>query len=186
MATGLLQKSISRVLPNDRAAALAEVIFLLGIGMLAIVIHARYRLPMHLPGKQGLLFVALIVAGKGLSKFPYAATLSGIGAATLLLIPGLGFHDPFIAIIYLLLGFIMDLVTSFASRFTSRQWVLAIVCGACWIFIPLFRLAMSLFVDMPMGAFRSGYLYPFATHLLFGVAGGLVAAGLLTLAGKKS
>jgi hypothetical protein len=44
---------------------------------------------------------------------------------------------------------------------------------------------MSLVVEMPMGAFRSGILYPFATHLLFGIAGGLVAGGLLTLADKK-
>jgi hypothetical protein len=186
MTTGLLQKSISRVFPNNRIASLVEVLFLLGIGMLAIVLHSKFRLPMHLPGKQGLLFVALIVAGKGLSRFPYAATISGIGAASLLLLPGLGFHDPFIAVIYLFLGLVMDIFTGFASRFTSRQWILAIVCGACWVFIPLFRLTMSLFVEMPLGAFRSGYIYPFATHLLFGITGGLIAAGLLALAGKKS
>ena len=80
----------------------------------------------------------------------------------------------------------MDIVTGLASRYTSRTWLLAVICGACWVFIPLFRLGMSLIVDMPMGAFRSGVFYPIATHLLFGIAGGLVAAGLLTLADKKS
>lgn len=185
MTTGLLQKSISKVFPNNTVATLFEVLFLLGIGMLAIVLHSKLRLPMHLPGKQGLLFVALIVAGKGMSRFPYAATISGIGAATMLLMPGLGFHDPFMAVIYLFLGFIMDLATGLASRFTSRQWILGIVCGACWVFIPLFRLTLSLFVAMPAGAFRSGYIYPFATHLLFGIAGGLIAAGLLTVISKK-
>lgn len=186
MRTSLLQKSISKVFPNDTVASVAEVIFLLGIGMLGIVLHAKLRIPMHLPGKQGILFVALIVAGKGLSKFPYAGTISGIGAATLLLIPGLGFHDPFISIVYLFLGFIMDLCTGFASRFTSRQWIIAIVCGACWVFIPLFRFCLSLIVDMPLNAFRSGFVYPFATHLLFGIIGGLIAASVLSFAGKKS
>jgi hypothetical protein len=186
MHTSLLQRTISKVFPNSAVAAAVEIIFLLGLGMLAIVLHAKLRIPMHLPGKQGLLFVALIVTGKGLSRFPFAATLSGIGAATLLLMPGLGFHDPFMAIMYLFLGLIMDLSTEIASKFTSRTWILAMVCGACWIFIPLFRLTMSIFVDMPLGAFRSGYLYPFATHLVFGVAGGLAAAGLLKLADKKS
>ena len=51
---------------------------------------------------------------------------------------------------------------------------------------PLFRLAMSLIVAMPQGAFRSGILYPLFTHLVFGIAGGLVAAGILSLTIKKS
>ena len=186
MHTSPLQKTISRVFPNSSVASAAEVIFLLGLGMIAVVLHAKLRMPMHLPGKQGLLFMALILGGKGLSRFPFAASISGIGAATLLLVPGLGFHDPFMALNYLFLGFIIDLVAGLASRFTTRTWLIAIICGACWIFIPMFRLTLSLFVDMPLGAFRSGLLYPFATHLAFGIAGGLVAAGLLTLAGKKS
>jgi hypothetical protein len=186
MHTSLLQRTISKVFPNSTAAATVEIIFLLALGMLAVALHTKLRLPMHLPGKQGLLFMALIITGKGLSKYPFAASLSGIGAATLLLIPGLGFHDPFIALNYLFLGCIMDLVAGFASGFTTRTWLIATLCGACWVFIPLFRLAMSLIVDVPLGAFRSGIFYPIATHLLFGIAGGLVAAGLLTLAGKKS
>ncbi len=186
MNTSPLQKTISKVFPNSTVASAVEIIFLLGLGMIAVILHAKLRMPMHLPGKQGLLFVALIVTGKGLSKFPFAASLSGIGAATLLLMPGLGFHDPFMALNYLFLGCLMDIVPGFFSRFTSREWILAIVTGACWIFIPLFRLAMSLVVEMPMGAFRSGYVYPFVTHFIFGVAGGLIAAGLLTLAHKKS
>ncbi len=181
-----LQKTISRVFPNRTVASAAEVIFLLGIGMLAVVLHTRLRMPMHLPGRQGVLFMALILTSKGLSRYPFAASLSGIGAATLLLIPGLGFHDPFIAINYLFLGCIIDLVGGFTTNFTSGRWLVAILCGACWMFIPLFRLAMSLLVEMPMGAFRSGYFYPFFTHLMFGIAGGLIAAGLLTLADKKS
>lgn len=186
MHTNPLQKTLSRAFPNSAAASAVEIIFLLGLGMLAVVLHAKLRMPMQLPGKQGLLFMVLIVTGKGLSKFPFAASLSGIGAATMLLIPGLGFHDPFMALNYLFLGCLMDLIPGFISQFTSRVWLLAIIAGACWIFIPFFRLAMSCVVEMPMGSFRNGYLYPFVTHLAFGVAGGLIAAGLLTLAGKKS
>jgi hypothetical protein len=154
--------------------------------MIAVAIHTKMRMPMHLPGKQGVLFMALILSGKGLSRFPFAASVSGIGAATLLLIPGLGFHDPFIALNYLFLGCLIDLAAGFGSNFTRKTWILAILCGACWIFVPLFRLFMSLFFEMPLGAFRSGILYPFATHLVFGITGGLIAAGLLKLAEKKS
>jgi hypothetical protein len=186
MHTSPLQKTISKVFPNSAVAEAVEIIFLIGLGMFAVLLHMKLRMPMHLPGKQGLLFMALILTGKGLSKFPFASSLSGIGAATLLLVPGLGFHDPFMALNYLFLGCVIDLVAGFASRFTSRVWLISVLCGTCWMFIPLFRLSLSFFVDMPLGSFSSGIIYPFATHLLFGVAGGLVAAGLITLAGKKS
>ena len=186
MNTSPLQKTISKVFPNSTVAAAVEILFLLGLGMIAVVLHAKLRMPMHLPGKQGLLFMALIVTGKGLSKFPYAASVSTIGSALVLLIPGLGFHDPFMAINYLLLGSVMDIVTGFSARFTSKAWLLSLLCGACWIFIPLFRLGMSFMVDMPLNAFRSGIAYPFITHLVFGMSGGLIAGGLLTFLGKKT
>jgi hypothetical protein len=181
-----LQKTISRVFPNDAVASAVEIIFLVGLGMIAVVLHARFRMPMQLPGKQGLFFMALILTGKGLSRFPYASSLSGIGAATLLLIPGLGFHDPFMALNYLFLGCLIDIVAGFSSKFTTKAWLVAIICGACWVFIPLFRLAMSSIAVMPLGAFRNGIVYPVSTHLAFGIAGGLVAAGLLSLTAKKS
>ena len=82
MNTNLLQRTISKVFPNSTVAATVEIIFLLGLGMIAVVLHTKLRMPMHLPGKQGVLFMALIITGKGLSRFPFAASLSGIGAAS--------------------------------------------------------------------------------------------------------
>jgi hypothetical protein len=185
MNTNLLQKTISRAFPNDLAARAAEIIFLLAVGMVAVVLHSKLRFPMHLPGKQGLLFMALVISAKGLSGKPYAASLTCIGSATLLLMPGLGFHDPFMAVNYILVGGAMDAVYAFVSTRTSRLWIIAGATGLCWVLIPAFRLAMSYFVTMPMGAFRSGIAYPFFTHLAFGLAGGFVAAGLLGLLERK-
>lgn len=186
MNTSLLQRSISKVLPNRLAAATAEVILLFGIGVLAVSLHASLRMPMQLPGKQGLLFMTLILTARGMSRFPFAGSITGIGAATTLLLPGLGFHDPFMALNYLLLGCIIDVASGFISRFTNKTWMITLLCGACWLFIPLFRLFMSLFADIPLGMFRNGYLYPFMTYLLFGIAGGAISAGILTLSSKKS
>jgi hypothetical protein len=167
-------------------ASAVEVIFLLGLGMLAVILHVKLRIPMQLPGRQGVLFMALILTGKGLSRFPFAASLSGIGAATLLLVPGLGFQDPFMALNYLFLGCIIDAAAGFTSRFTTRAWIIAIAAGACWMFVPLFRLSLSMFVEMPLGAFRNGMFYPFFTHLIFGITGGMLAAGILKIISKKA
>jgi hypothetical protein len=179
MNTNLLPKTLSRAFPNDRVAKAAEIIFLLAVGMVAVALHSKLRFPMHLPGKQGLLFVTLILCARGLSGRPYAASISCLGSAGLLLMPGLGFHDPFMAVNYIVLGGAMDVVYSIVSKQTSRLWIIAGVTGLCWMLVPLFRLVMSLFVAMPMGAFRNGLLYPFFTYMVFGLAGGLAAAGLL-------
>jgi len=164
-------------------AKAAGFIFLLAAGMAAIVLHSRLRIPMHLPGKQGVLFMALILSARGLYNKPYSASISCLGSAGLLLVPGLGFHDPFMAVSYLLLGGLMDVVYAWLSKVTPRAWVVTGITGLCWVIIPAFRLILSCFVTMPMGSFRSGILFPFLTHMAFGLAGGLAAAAILGLTG---
>jgi len=185
MNTSLLQKSISKVFPNRTVSLAVEVIFLLFLGMAAIAIHSKLRIPMHLPGKQGILFVALIVTGRGLSRLPFAASISCLGSAMLLVTPMLGFHEPFMAVNYILLGGLMDLLYRIASGYSEKPWVLALASGFAWMFIPLFRLFTTLFVAAPMNMFSSGYAYPFLTHLLFGFTGGLIGAGVVFLLNSK-
>jgi len=186
MNTNLLQRTISRAFPGELAARVTEVIFLLSAGMVAVLLHSRLRFPMHLPGKQGLLFVAIIVTSRGLSRWPFATSIACLGSATLLLMPGLGFHDPFMAVNYILMGGLMDFVYKQISGTTSRIWIITGATGLCWVLIPLFRLAVSPFAVVPMGAFSSGIAFPVITHLAFGLAGGLLSAGLLGLLNKKS
>ncbi len=51
MSTTVLQKSISKVFPNKSFALAIEILFLLLMGALAITLHAKLRIPMHLPGR---------------------------------------------------------------------------------------------------------------------------------------
>lgn len=185
MNTSLLQKSISKAFPNKKVSLAAEVIFLLFLGMAAMAIHSKLKIPMHLPGKQGILFVALVVTGRGVSKLSFAASISCIGSAMFLLIPFVGFGQPFMAVNYILLGGCMDLLYNMVSRYSQKPWVLALASGVAWMFIPLFRLFISLFTAAPMNMFSSGIAYPFLTHLLFGFTGGLIGAGLVSLLNFK-
>jgi hypothetical protein len=181
MNTSPLQRILSKEFPNKTAAMAVEVIFLLLVGMVAITLHSKLRIPMHLPGKQGILFVALVVSSRGLSRLSFAASITCIGSALLLWTGFLGFHDPFIAVTYVLLGGVMDLLFLVAAKYSEKPWILALASGIAWTFIPLIRLVLSLFVTMPMNSFSSGIAYPFITHLLFGFTGGLIGAGILTL-----
>ncbi len=176
--TGLLRKTLSSVFPNKRVLSILEVLFLVLLGIAAIALHARLRIPLHLPGRQGLLFLALILFGRLASNTPYAALLSMAGAAGAVWTFGMGFHDPFMPAIYILLGFAIDLAFWFHPNSRNRVWFSALTGGLIWMSIPLFRLIISLFTSIPYQSFRSGYIYPFATHLLFGVLGGLLAFSL--------
>ena len=186
MHTSPLQKSLSKVFPDRQASLAIEVLLLLLLGMAAMALHSKLRIPMHLPGKQGVLFIALVVTGRGLSRIPFAASLTCIGSAMMLLIPGLGFHDPFMAVSYVLLGGVMDLIFAFAAKISSSPAILALACGLAWMFIPLFRLVISVFFAVPMNLFSTGIAYPFLTHLLFGFGGGLIGAGLVSLFTRRS
>jgi hypothetical protein len=139
---------------------------------------------MHLPGKQGLLLITLIVAGRGISGLPLAASVTCTGSALMMLYLT-GFAGPWMAATYILLGLIMDLLYKVASQLTNKPWLLAMTCGVAWMFVPLFRLFFSLFADVPMNLFSTGLAYPFLTHLLFGFSGGLAGAGLLSLINMK-
>lgn len=134
---------------------------------------------MHLPGKQGILFMAIVVTGRGLTSLSYASSIMCTGSALLLLTPWLRFNDPLITITYLLLGGALDLLYAISTRFSKGPWLLSIASGLAWMFMPLSRLIISGFTSVPSNMFISGFTYPFVTHFLFGFLGGLIGTGIL-------
>ena len=170
-----LQKSLSKVLPNSKVVTLIEILFLLFIGMTAITLHAKLRMPMHLPGKHGLTFMFMIIAGWSVSSVRYAALTSCIGAAALLFTNVLGFGDPFIAGTYLVLGFVLDILLNSSLNLQSKIWFVALVSGLSYMIIPLTRLFLSMLTGFQYGSLITGSLYPISTHFVFGFTGGLLA-----------
>lgn len=182
--TNLLPRNLSKVLPNKTASTLAEIVFLFLLGVIAMIILNLVKLPMHLPGKQGLVFVTLVVTGRGLSGLPYASTVSCTGSAFMIL-NILHSLNPFGAVTYVFIGIVMDLIYNFTNRFTMKPWIIATASGIAWMFMPVFRLIFSSFADVPMFLFSTGLLYPFLTYLIFGFTGGLAGAGILSLINLK-
>jgi hypothetical protein len=169
---------------QSRSYSLAlEIGMLLGLGMLGIVLHARLRLGLGIPGHHGLLFMALLMAGRTSSKLPWASSISSLGVASLLFFPFLGFKDPFIALIYLLPGLGLDLLYKNA-RLKSKIWYLALIGGVAYMLIPLSRLTLHFSLHIPYTSFRYGYLTPILSHFAFGTAGSLLGLGVKKLLKK--
>src|ERR1700752_4487282 len=99
----------SSSLIKDRPAG-RELAVLLGLGIAAVVLHAATRDLIEIPGHQGSSWVALLMAGRPTSRFPWAAVTSALGAGGFALMPFWSFNDPFRWLTYLLAGVTLDLL----------------------------------------------------------------------------
>jgi len=177
-------KTISKAFPVKLLSELTEFILLAGIGAAGVLLHVYLRIPLKLPGHHGIIYMALLLSGKLISRKSYASSLSSIGAATMLLLH-LGFHDPFIPVIYLFPGFIIDLLYNNFRKINFNIFFLAIICGLAYMTIPITRAVITLVTGFPFGSFVTGFLYPIVMHFIFGFAGGLIPAGINLFSKKK-
>ncbi|MCX6273050.1 MAG: hypothetical protein NTU44_17905 [Bacteroidetes bacterium] len=172
--TGLLQRTISKVTPNSRVQLLLEVIFLFALGALAAVLHARLRIPLSLPGRHGMIFMAVIILGRMTSGLTSASFISCLGASTLMLSAAFSFGDPFNPLIYMGLGIFLDMAYRFTFSLKRSIFLMGLLAGITWMGIPAFRLLIGLFTQLPLHSLRHGPVVPFLSHFVFGFAGGVL------------
>jgi hypothetical protein len=180
-STSPLPKSISSLFPGRITGTIAEVLFLLILGALAMVIHAKLRIPLQLPGRQGIIFLTLIILGRGLSRFPYAGSITCAGSALILMTSWLGFREPFAPVVYILIGFILDFLYINFRRVMPFVLATTVSCAIGWMFIPLIKLCIASLTGILFTSFRFGIAWPLATHLVFGFAGGLLGSSMLKI-----
>lgn len=177
MNGNLYQKTISKASPVSAYYNIAEIILLSSIGAIGVLMHAYLRFPLNIPGHMGILYIALLFSGRLISKKPYASSLSSLGAAFMLLFP-LGFHDPFLPLIYFIPGLIID----FAYKYSDKMVVKIIFAGIAYSMIPLTRLLISMFTGMVYGSFvKHGFFVPIFSHFAFAIAGASIALSAVVL-----
>ncbi|MCO5265871.1 MAG: hypothetical protein M9948_08360 [Lentimicrobium sp.] len=174
--TPVLQKSISSIFPDKRVQTLAGIFVLFLVGMMAMLLHAKLRVPLHLPGKQGLLFMFLIVSSSLMSGFRFSTLIATTGSAALLLTGFGGFSDPFMPVYYVVLGVMMDLLLDSSSLSSGKAWSIGLAGALSFSVIPLSRALIAFLTGLPFPSLFNGVAYPWLTHLLFGFLGSYVAA----------
>jgi hypothetical protein len=117
-----------------------------------------------------------LLIGRMSSRFRGAGTLTSIGASFASTLPFLQGGNPFTWLLYLLPGPVMDLAFRYLPRSANKLWFLILLGGLAHMTKPIGQLTMNLITGWPFGSFRYGILYPFASHLLFGMIGGLLGA----------
>jgi hypothetical protein len=76
----------------------------------------------------------------------------------------------------LLLGVLRGAYADYLPRDADKLWFLVLLGGLAHVTKPIAQLTINLLTGWPFGSFRYGVAYPFASHLLFGMIGGLVGA----------
>ncbi len=171
------QKNTSKTFPINGTLTWWEALLLLGTGALAVVLHQTFRMALALPGYHGIEWMALLVIGRSMSRFKGAGTLASLGASGMAMLPIFGAErDPFIWLIYLLPGLVMDLAFRYLPGYANKVWFLAILGGLAHITKPVTRLVITILSGWSFGSFRYGVVYPISSHLLFGLIGGLLGA----------
>ncbi|HSB00582.1 MAG TPA: hypothetical protein VLE49_08025 [Anaerolineales bacterium] len=170
------QKNISKAFPTDWTVKWWEALLLIGGGVTAVVLHRALDGSLGLPGHHGIEWMALLILGRASSRFRGAGTLTSLGASLAAALPFLHGNNPVTWLFYLLPGPVLDLAFRYLPRFANKLWFLVLLGGLAHVTKPIGQLIVNLITGWPFGSFRYGVLYPFASHLLFGMIGGLLGA----------
>ena len=172
-------RNISRSYPTEWSLSWLEALLLIGGGVMAVILHRTTDLSLGLPGHHGIEWMAIMILGRASSKFRGAGTLTSLGASFASVLPFLHGENPFTWIYYLLPGPVMDLAFRYLPRYANKIWFMALLGGFAHMTKPIGQLTVNLITGWPIGSFRYGVVYPFASHILYGTIGGLLGALIL-------
>lgn len=173
-------RNISKVFPTSRNVIWIEVLLLGFVGILAVVLRAKLRIPLNMPGHHGLEVMALLLLARSNSKISFAASISTFFAALFILFPFMGFKDPFLPLIYIVMGFGIDILYKFYYKVKESVFFFAIMGGLAYTMIPLCRIAIYSLTGYPYSSLiKGGFILPVLSHFIFGVAGAVLAASLI-------
>jgi hypothetical protein len=165
-----------RPLGTFRSLSLRDVILVALLAGLVVFSKAIIRAPLHIPGRSGLFWVAVMVTGQGVIRKRGAGTAMGLVAGLLATVITPGSEGLLTWVKFLAAGVTLDAVAVMAGQRLDR-YVAAAAAGAL---VHMAKLTGMLLVGLAMGIpskiLALGLGASAATHAAFGVAAGLLAA----------
>lgn len=159
--------------------SLRDGILMASIAALIVISKTFLRIPMHVPGHSGVVWIALMIVGAGLIRRPGTAFVIGLIAGFLVTLFGLGQGSLLEWAQYAAAGLALDVSGGLlGGRFTNP--VVAVIAGSVGHMAKLVTmLLVGLLLRIPAGFLGIGIGVAATTHLIFGAVGGLVGAALL-------
>ena len=160
-----------------RLRAVAPTAVLVAAAAAAVVVAADVRIPLHLPGHRGLLWLTALVAAALIARRPGPATAAGVLAGGTVAVVGIGNGGALGAVPYVLAALLLD--GALAAGVIRRRPVLLVVLAAP---IHLVALVVPIARSARVGVGLSGSLPGLApvalSHLAFGLAAGVIGGGV--------
>jgi hypothetical protein len=146
----------------------------LGLGAAAALAHATFRFPLHLPGRHGIEWMALLVIARGLSSYRWAATLAATGAA---LVAAFAMHDPLAPLAYLVPGVVLDAeCLAVGDRLRHSVAALGALAAVAHAAKPIVQWMGASALGSHLPGAGHGLAFIIVSHAAFGLAGGIIGA----------
>jgi len=158
---------------------MADVIRLTMFGTLISVSRFVFHFPIGLPGHTSVYWMGLLILGKGLIPKFGAGTIMGIVSGLLAVVFGLGKEGPLLAFKCIVPGALLDILAILFFKKLESIWV-GVIIGALISWSKLLTsIVLGVILDIPMVFLVMGFAYATLLHIVFGAAGGVLAAILL-------
>jgi ABC-type thiamin/hydroxymethylpyrimidine transport system permease subunit len=158
---------------------LVDVMRLTMFGTIIAILKNVLRTPMHLPGHTSIYWMGILVLGKGLIPKFGSGALMGLVSGIVAVILGSGKEGVFVFFKYFVPGLLLDFLAIMFFYKLESPWVGAI-CGALISLSKMVvNLILGLALDLPMVFLTIGLGFSSVSHVIFGAAGGAIAAVLI-------
>jgi hypothetical protein len=158
---------------------LRDLILIVLLADLAMLGKALLRVPLHVPGHSGILWVALFVVARGLVDKKGAAILLGLIAGVVATVLGFGDTGPLEWTKYVAAGLMLEAVCLIVPGSLEHYGKAAVAGAAAHLGKLASMVVVALVLRLPLGVAVLGLGYSAITHLVFGVIGGILGAVLL-------
>ena len=171
---------------NSTGAVTAQLAFILIVGGLIAVSRRYFDLHIGVPGHTGILWMFLLVFGRGLMERPGTGILMGVSAGLWLELLGVKQTLPYNVLLHASVGSIMDVMAGVSYLRLSRP-IGGLLAGATAHASKYgFILVHAKVLALPKKFLLVGVFKSFALHLVFGALGGVAAGTVLWLALRYS
>lgn len=180
MSGKLYQKNILSLSLTKKYATLIGILLLILTGVFIALLRAYLRVPLNIPGRHGIEVMGILMAARMISKQRFASSLSMLAGGSMMLLPFMGFKDPTIPVMYIMMGFSLDFLWTQFNLSSRNAYVLAFFGGLTYMMIPVLRLGIHFSGIFFISSFaKHGIILPIVSHFLFGALGTLVTFGII-------
>jgi len=150
------------------------------VAVMVLIAKTVLRMPIKVPGHGGVLWIAALLIGRSVVRYPGAATLMGLLGGTLVAIFQPGDSAMFFTVAkYVLPGMVLDVLAPLFDERFDQMLPAMLAGGAAHASKVVVDLVQGVAAGVPRNLLMAGFTVELVLHIAFGALGGLVAAIVL-------